>query len=79
MAQSNATLAAIDRAYRFASKVPAFEISSSDPADSATGVAETNANTRTKAKTKGASSRLERQFELKELPLLIRASRTQRI
>ena len=36
MAQNNATLAAIDRAYRFASKVPAFEISSSDPVDSAT-------------------------------------------
>jgi Bacterial Ig-like domain len=29
----------MDRAYRFASKVPAFEISSSDPADTATGVA----------------------------------------
>ena len=29
---------AIDRTYRFASKVPAFEISSSDPVDTATGV-----------------------------------------
>ena len=29
----------IDRAYRFASKVPAFDISSSDPVDTATGVA----------------------------------------
>jgi hypothetical protein len=29
----------IDRAYRFASKVPSFEISSSDPVDTATGVA----------------------------------------
>jgi hypothetical protein len=28
----------IDRAYRFASKVPAFDISSSDPVDTATGV-----------------------------------------
>ena len=36
MAQNNAALAATDRAYRFASKVPAFEISSSDPVDSAT-------------------------------------------
>jgi hypothetical protein len=41
MAQNNnnATLAPIDRAYRFASKVPAFEISSSDPVDTVTGVA----------------------------------------
>lgn len=30
--------AAIDRAYRSASKAPALEISSSDPADTATGV-----------------------------------------
>jgi methionine-rich copper-binding protein CopC len=30
---------AIDRAYRFASKAPALEISSSDPVDTATGVA----------------------------------------
>jgi Bacterial Ig-like domain len=30
--------AAIDRAYRFASKVPNLDISSSDPADTATGV-----------------------------------------
>ena len=29
----------IDGAYRFASKVPAFDISSSDPVDTATGVA----------------------------------------
>jgi hypothetical protein len=29
----------LDRVYRFASKVPAFEISSSDPVDTATGVA----------------------------------------
>jgi hypothetical protein len=29
----------LDRAYRFASKVPAFDISSSDPVDTATGVA----------------------------------------
>jgi hypothetical protein len=29
----------IDRAYRFASKVPAFDIPSSDPVDTATGVA----------------------------------------
>jgi hypothetical protein len=39
MVQSNATAIGIDRAYRFASKVPAFEISSSDPVDTATGVA----------------------------------------
>ena len=32
------TVIAIDRAYRFASKVPALEISSSDPSDTATGV-----------------------------------------
>jgi hypothetical protein len=30
--------AAIDRAYRYASKVPAFEISSSDPSDTAIDV-----------------------------------------
>ena len=35
----SATAIGIDRAYRFASKVPAFDISSSDPADTATGVA----------------------------------------
>jgi hypothetical protein len=35
----SATAIGIDRAYRFASKVPAFEISSSDPVDTATGVA----------------------------------------
>jgi hypothetical protein len=29
----------LDRAYRFASKVPAFDISSLDPVDTATGVA----------------------------------------
>jgi len=29
----------LDRAYRFASKVPAFDITSSDPTDTATGVA----------------------------------------
>jgi hypothetical protein len=33
------TVIAIDRAYRFASKVPVFDISSSDPVDTATGVA----------------------------------------
>ena len=35
----SATAIGIDRAYRFASKVPAFEISSSDPVDTATGIA----------------------------------------
>jgi hypothetical protein len=35
----SATSIGLDRAYRFASKVPAFDISSSDPVDTATGVA----------------------------------------
>jgi Big-like domain-containing protein len=35
----SATTIAIDRAYRFASKAPLLEISSSDPVDTATGVA----------------------------------------
>jgi methionine-rich copper-binding protein CopC len=38
MSASSAAIG-IDRAYRFASKVTAFEISSSDPVDTATGVA----------------------------------------
>jgi hypothetical protein len=38
MAQNNATIIAIDKAYRFASKAPPLEISSSDPADTARGV-----------------------------------------
>ena len=38
MTRNNATAIAIDSAYRFASKAPLLEISSSDPADTAAGV-----------------------------------------
>jgi methionine-rich copper-binding protein CopC len=39
VAKSSTSAMALDRAYRFVSKVPAFDISSSDPVDTATGVA----------------------------------------
>jgi Bacterial Ig-like domain len=38
MAQNNAAAIKIDKAYRFASKAPALDISSSDPTDTDTGV-----------------------------------------
>jgi len=39
MSSASAAAIGIDRAYRFASKVQAFDITSSDPVDTATGVA----------------------------------------